>query len=47
MFPNYKAKLITIMWMGVSSALLSSIFSAILIKITLDTNKRIKKNSNS
>ncbi|MCM3441398.1 hypothetical protein ACUIJN_17290 [Metabacillus halosaccharovorans] len=47
MFPNYKGKLLTIMWMGVGSALLSSIFSAILIKIALDTNKRIKNNSTS
>ncbi|WP_273126512.1 hypothetical protein [Bacillus weihaiensis] len=47
MFPNYKGKLLTIMWMGVGAALLSSIFSAILIKIALDTNKMIKRNSKS
>lgn len=47
MFPNYKGKLLTIMWMGVFSALLSSAFSAILIKLTLDINKRIKKQTQS
>ncbi|WP_216773851.1 hypothetical protein [Metabacillus halosaccharovorans] len=45
MFPNYKGKLLTIMWMGIGSALLSSIFSAILIKIAVDTNKRVKNSS--
>lgn len=43
MFPNYKGKLLTIMWMGVGAALLSSTFSAILIKITVNTNNQIKK----
>lgn len=46
MFPNYKGKLITIMWMGVASAILSSIFSAFLISITISTNKKIRKLSN-
>jgi len=46
MFPKYKKKLITIMWMGVGSAILSSIFSAFLISIAINTNKRIKKMSN-
>jgi len=45
MFANYKGKLLTIIWMGVGAALLSSMFSAILIKIALDTNKLIKKMS--
>ncbi|HER2025579.1 hypothetical protein LCL90_23095 [Bacillus infantis] len=47
MFPNYKGKLLAIMWMGVGAAMLSSIFSAVLIKIALDSNKRIKKLSPS
>jgi hypothetical protein len=42
MFPNYKGKLLAIMWMGVGAAMLSSLFSALLIKIAVDTNKRIK-----
>lgn len=47
MFPAYKAKLLTIIWMGIGAALLSSMFSAILIKIAVDTNKRIKNLSQS
>ncbi len=47
MFPKYKGKLLTIIWMGVGAALLSSMFSVILIKITLDTNKRIKNSLTS
>ncbi|WP_338786340.1 hypothetical protein [Metabacillus sp. FJAT-53654] len=47
MFPNYKGKLLTIIWMGVGAALLSSMFSVILIKLTLDTNKRIKNSLTS
>lgn len=43
MFPNYKGKLITIMWMGVGSAILSSIFSALLIGIAINTNKTVNK----
>lgn len=43
MFPNYKGKLITIMWMGLGSALLSSIFSAILIAIAINTNQKVNK----
>jgi hypothetical protein len=43
MFPNYKGKLITIMWMGVGSALLSSIFSFVLIGIVINTNKKVNK----
>ncbi|MEK4670026.1 hypothetical protein SFC55_26810 [Niallia taxi] len=46
MFPNYKGKLITIMWMGVGAAILSSMFSAVLIVIAISTNKRVKKLSN-
>lgn len=42
MFPYYKRKLLTIIWMGFGAALLSSMFSAIIIKIILDTNKHIK-----
>lgn len=47
MFPNYKGKLLSIIWMGVGAALLSSLFSAILIKIAVDTNRQIKKLSQS
>lgn len=43
MFPNYKGKLITIMWMGLGSALLSSIFSAILIAISINTHQKVNK----
>jgi hypothetical protein len=46
MFPNYKGKLQSIMWMGVGSALLSSIFSAILISISIRTNRKVNKLSN-
>lgn len=46
MFPNYKGKLITIMWMGLGSALLSSIFSAILIAISINTYQKVNKISN-
>ncbi|GKU82937.1 hypothetical protein [Niallia sp. NCCP-28] len=46
MFPKYKKKLITIMWMGVGAAILSSIFSAFLISITVSTNKKVTKLSN-
>lgn len=42
MFPNYKGKLQAIMWMGVGSAVLSSIFSAILISYVLKIHKIIK-----
>ena len=43
MFPDYKEKLIIIMWMGVGSALLSSLFSAFLISIAISTNNRVKQ----
>lgn len=46
MFPNYKGKLITIIWMGLGSALLSSIFSAILIAISINTYQKVNKISN-
>jgi len=46
MFPNYKGKLFTIMWMGVASAVLSSIFSAVLISIAINTNKKVRKLTN-
>ena len=42
MFPKYKSKLITLMWMGIGSAVLSSIFSAFLISIAISTNKRVR-----
>jgi hypothetical protein len=47
MFPNYKGKLLAIMWMGVGAAILSSIFSVIIIDIAADTNKRMKKSAQS
>lgn len=43
MFPKYKRKLIAIMWMGVSSALLSSVFSAFLINLALKTNRKVNQ----
>ncbi|MEH7574309.1 hypothetical protein, partial [Cytobacillus firmus] len=43
MFPNYKGKLQAIMWMGVGSALLSSIFSAFLISIAIKTNRKLNQ----
>ncbi len=43
MFPNYKGKLLTIMWMGAGAAMLSSMFSIVIISIVLSTNKRLKK----
>jgi hypothetical protein len=43
MFPNYKGKLQTIMWMGVGSALLSSIFSAFLISLAVKTNRKVSQ----
>ncbi|MFP7473624.1 hypothetical protein SFC55_21800 [Niallia taxi] len=43
MLPNYKGKLITIIWMGIGSAILASIFSAALIAITINTNKKINQ----
>ncbi len=43
MFPNYKGKLVTIMWMGIGSALLSSLFSAFLIYLAINTNKQVNQ----
>ena len=43
MFPNYKGKLVTIMWMGVSAAILSSIFSIVIIALSVDIKKRVKQ----
>ncbi|WP_156177716.1 hypothetical protein [Bacillus sp. SA1-12] len=43
MFANYKGKLLTIIWMGIGSALLSSIFSAILISIAIKTNRKVNQ----
>ncbi|MGG4169216.1 hypothetical protein ABEW00_17370 [Rossellomorea vietnamensis] len=47
MFPNYKGKLLAIIWMGIGAAILSSIFSAIIIGIVAGMNKRMKKLSQS
>lgn len=43
MFPNYIGKLVTIMWMGIGSALLSSLFSVFLIYLAINTNKQVKQ----
>lgn len=43
MFPNYKGKLQTIMWMGVGSAVLSSIFSAFIINIVVKIKREINQ----
>lgn len=43
MFANYKGKLNGLMWMGLGSALLSSIFSAILISYVVRINKKISR----
>lgn len=46
MFPNYRGKLETIIWMGVGAAVLSSIFSAFIISIVIKNNREIKQISN-
>lgn len=46
MFPNYKGKLQSIMWMGVGSALLSSIFSAFIISIVVKIKREVNSMSN-
>ncbi len=46
MYPNYKGKLLGLMWVGVGSAVLSSIFSAILISYVVKINKKISRLSN-
>lgn len=40
MFPDYRQKLNTIIWMGIGSVLLSSIFSAILLRFVIKINKK-------
>lgn len=47
MFPNYNGKLLTIIWMGVGSALLSTIFSTIIIALALKTNRICNKVTSS
>ncbi|GAA0343595.1 hypothetical protein GCM10008967_37570 [Bacillus carboniphilus] len=46
MFPGYKAKLMSIIWMGVGSAILTSIFSSVIIAYVLKINKKISRISN-
>jgi hypothetical protein len=41
MFPAYKKKLESLLWMGVGSAFLSSIFSIVIISIIIKIYKRI------
>jgi hypothetical protein len=45
MFPDYKKKLLSIMWMGVGSAVLSSIFSAVIISYVVKIHQIINGNS--
>jgi hypothetical protein len=43
MFANYKGKLLAIMWMGVGSAILTSIFSSVIIAYVLKINKKVNR----
>jgi hypothetical protein len=42
MFPNYKGKLLALLWMGVGSAILTTIFSTVLISMVIKINNRVK-----
>lgn len=46
MFPNYKENLLTIIWMGIGSAILTTIFSSIIISYILKINNKVNKLSN-
>lgn len=46
MFPNYNGKLLLLIWMGVASAILTSIFSAVIISYVLNINKKVNRLSN-
>ena len=41
MFPDYKGKLLFVIWMGVGSAILTSIFSSIIITYVLKIYNKI------
>jgi hypothetical protein len=43
MFPGYKAKLMSIITMGIGSAILTCIFSAKIITYVLRINKKVTK----
>ncbi|WP_157842705.1 hypothetical protein [Bacillus alkalisoli] len=43
MFADYKGKLLMVIWMGVGSAILSSIFSSVIIAYVLKIHKRINE----
>lgn len=43
MFPGYKAKLMSIIWMGIGSAVLTSIFSSLIIAYVIRINRKITK----
>jgi hypothetical protein len=46
MFPEYRKKLKTIIWMGVGAAMLSSLFSTIIISMITKINKNISNQPN-
>lgn len=46
MFPGYKAKLVSIIAMGVGSAILTTIFSSIIIYYILRIDNRVTQLSN-
>ncbi|WP_170885521.1 hypothetical protein [Bacillus alkalicellulosilyticus] len=41
MFPDYKAKLVSILWLGVGSAILTTIFSSFIIAYIIKINKKV------
>ncbi|WP_157184229.1 hypothetical protein [Evansella cellulosilytica] len=43
MFPDYKNRLLSLIWMGVGSALLTTIFSSVIIGYIVNMNKQIKQ----
>ncbi|MBT2661927.1 hypothetical protein [Bacillus sp. ISL-45] len=43
MLPKYKDKLLVLMWMGVGSAVLSSIFSVFIISYVVSIKKKISR----
>jgi len=47
MFPNYKGKLLALIWMSVGSAVLASIFSVILISYVVRINNKVSRLSKS
>ena len=43
MFPDYKGKLLFVIWMGVGSAVLTSIFSSIIITYLLKIHNKLNE----